>query len=183
MKTILKTTTILIILSSTAFAGDFVKPLNKDVTLLPKWNRVLKEQPVISGKGSPTVEALEMAFNSIKLSYVEDYINYTPLNQRANKTFDYWATPDEMLSKGSGDCEDFAISWYYAARALGFKANQLNIWFGALEGQPHAVLAVKIGEQEWILDSYDMSMIPAEIFSKKNFSKMYRVNENGWEAK
>ena len=32
---------------------------------------------------------------------------------------DYWASPMEMMEKGAGDCEDFAIAKYFSLVALG----------------------------------------------------------------
>jgi predicted transglutaminase-like cysteine proteinase len=40
---------------------------------------------------------------------------------------DYWATPMETLSRGAGDCEDFAIAKYFSLLALGVPNEQLRL--------------------------------------------------------
>lgn len=43
------------------------------------------------------------------------------------KQVDYWASPVETLSKGEGDCEDFAIAKYFALVALGVPVANLRL--------------------------------------------------------
>ncbi|MEP7296058.1 MAG: transglutaminase-like cysteine peptidase [Burkholderiales bacterium] len=40
---------------------------------------------------------------------------------------DHWATPGELLSRGAGDCEDYAIAKYFALLSAGLPAAQLRI--------------------------------------------------------
>lgn len=40
---------------------------------------------------------------------------------------DYWASPAEMMAKGKGDCEDFAIAKYFSLVDLGIPENQLRL--------------------------------------------------------
>jgi predicted transglutaminase-like cysteine proteinase len=42
---------------------------------------------------------------------------------------DYWATPVEFLSKGAGDCEDYAIAKYFTLKAMGMSEQKLNITY------------------------------------------------------
>lgn len=42
---------------------------------------------------------------------------------------DYWATPLELMGKGSGDCEDFAIAKYFSLRNLGVPEERLRITY------------------------------------------------------
>ncbi len=42
---------------------------------------------------------------------------------------DYWASPMELLNKGSGDCEDYAITKYYSLRLLGIDDRQLRLLY------------------------------------------------------
>lgn len=42
---------------------------------------------------------------------------------------DYWATPIEFLSKGAGDCEDFAIAKYFTLKAMGIDDIKLRITY------------------------------------------------------
>jgi predicted transglutaminase-like cysteine proteinase len=61
---------------------------------------------------------------------------------------DYWASPLEMLEKGAGDCEDFAIAKYFSLLAVGVPVGRLRLVYvraqiggpgGAV--QAHMVLA------------------------------------------
>lgn len=40
---------------------------------------------------------------------------------------DYWATPEELLEKGAGDCEDYAIAKYFALLQLGISDSRLKM--------------------------------------------------------
>jgi predicted transglutaminase-like cysteine proteinase len=42
---------------------------------------------------------------------------------------DYWATPLEFMGKGVGDCEDFAITKYFALRSLNVPNDRLRITY------------------------------------------------------
>jgi predicted transglutaminase-like cysteine proteinase len=61
---------------------------------------------------------------------------------------DYWASPLEMLEKGRGDCEDYAIAKYFSLLAAGVPVARLRLVYvrAAVGGpggvvQPHMVLA------------------------------------------
>ena len=58
---------------------------------------------------------------------------------------DYWASPLEMMSRGQGDCEDFAIAKYFALMAAGVPSAKMRLVYvraqiGAVT-QAHMVLA------------------------------------------
>jgi len=55
---------------------------------------------------------------------------------------DYWATPLETLSKGGGDCEDYAIAKYFTLKRLGVDESKLRLTYvKAIElNQAHMVL-------------------------------------------
>lgn len=40
---------------------------------------------------------------------------------------DYWATPIEFLSRGAGDCEDYAIAKYFSLKMMGVTEEKLRI--------------------------------------------------------
>lgn len=52
---------------------------------------------------------------------------------------DYWATPLELMGRGSGDCEDFAITKYFSLRSLEIPNERLRITYvKARIGGPHS---------------------------------------------
>lgn len=70
---------------------------------------------------------------------------------------DYWATPIEFLSRGAGDCEDFAIAKYFTLKAMGMPDEKLNIaYVKALQyNMPHIVLTYykKPGAEPLVMDN------------------------------
>lgn len=42
---------------------------------------------------------------------------------------DYWATPVEALTKGAGDCEDYAIAKYFSLKFIGVAPAKLRITY------------------------------------------------------
>ena len=83
---------------------------------------------------------------------------------------DYWASPLELLTKGEGDCEDFAIAKYFSLLALGMPSSRLRLVYvrarmaGApAGGQAHMVLAhyAAPGAEPSILDNLVADVLPA----------------------
>src|SRR5690606_21204839 len=68
---------------------------------------------------------------------------------------DYWATPAEIARNGRGDCEDYATSKMWLLLALGFSPDQLQLVIlkDTRRGLYHAVLAVHLDGQRYILDN------------------------------
>lgn len=76
--------------------------------------------------------ALNLAGNTTpeKLRAVNEFFNHQ-IRYESDQTIweqsDYWATPLEMLWKGSADCEDFAIAKYFSLKALGIAPANLRL--------------------------------------------------------
>jgi len=68
---------------------------------------------------------------------------------------DYWATPAEIARNGRGDCEDYATAKMWLLLALGFSPDQLQLVIlqDTRRGLYHAVLAVHLDGQRYILDN------------------------------
>ncbi len=89
---------------------------------------------------------------------------------------DYWASPLQTLSSGSGDCEDYAIVKYAALRALGIQADDLRLVIVEDDKRrtEHAVVAV-LYEQQWlILDNLTMAIVTAE--DARNYRPLFVLN-------
>jgi predicted transglutaminase-like cysteine proteinase len=69
--------------------------------------------------------------------------------------FDYWASPSEILAKGAGDCEDFAILKMAALRKLDIPASSMSLVVLQIRGKGvfHAVLALTTSRGTYILDN------------------------------
>lgn len=75
-------------------------------------------------------------------------------------TGDYWATPAEILARGRGDCEDYAILKYWLLRDAGFTTDQLQLIVlrDTRRNVYHAVLAVHLGGARYVLDNLSESV-------------------------
>jgi predicted transglutaminase-like cysteine proteinase len=89
---------------------------------------------------------------------------------------DYWATPLEFLRR-SGDCEDYAITKYVSLRQLGFAAERLRLVVvrDVLRDLAHAVLAVYVEDQVFILDNLTRAILPQEQVTQ--YVPYYSINE------
>ncbi|MEO8805900.1 MAG: transglutaminase-like cysteine peptidase [Burkholderiaceae bacterium] len=104
--------------------------------------------------GLPAVERVNLTLNH-RIVFADDASNWGQA--------DHWATPDELLARGAGDCEDFAIAKYFALRAAGLPAAQLRLVYTQLRfggtgdvWRPHMVLAFLPADaagEELILDN------------------------------
>jgi predicted transglutaminase-like cysteine proteinase len=93
-----------------------------------------------------------------KVRIVNSAVNST-ISYRADRSLygelDHWATPSEILSRGSGDCEDFAILKMTALMRAGIPAKSLSLVVlrENNRGVFHAVLAVATSSGSFILDN------------------------------
>ena len=86
-----------------------------------------------------------------KLRAVNDFFNSRIIFQEDAAIWgaeDYWASPLELLQKGRGDCEDYAIAKYFSLLALGIPASKLRLVYAQAHlggpgspAQAHLVLA------------------------------------------
>src|SRR5205823_2989244 len=103
---------------------------------------------------------------------------------------DYWASPLEMLEKGAGDCEDFAIAKYFSLVALGMPVPKLRLVYvraqlGGPGGpvQAHMVLAyyASPNAEPLILDSLVGEVRPAS--RRPDLSPVFSFNSEGlWQG-
>ncbi len=89
---------------------------------------------------------------------------------------DIWLTPIRFLRDG-GDCEDFAVAKYFMLRDLGFEPDNLRIVISSdhKTREPHAVVAVRIGDKVLLMETDD-TVRRAREHHKYRF--LYSVNEN-----
>jgi predicted transglutaminase-like cysteine proteinase len=94
---------------------------------------------------------------------------------------DYWTSPQELLSRGQGDCEDYALAKYFTLRALGYAADQLLIltYRDLKINAGHTVLMVREGNKWVVLDNRRRLLMPLAYYA---FNKpIYLLNEsNAW---
>lgn len=109
--------------------------------------------------------------NMNKHRYITDIVNWGAT--------DYWETPKEFFIK-DGDCEDFAIAKFKSLLYLGIPNDDMRIV--VLQDLnlkvAHAVLAVYVNGQAYILDNQAEQVIPAEKI--KHYMPIYSINETSW---
>lgn len=163
---------------------------------LPKWERVLRENrrnPVLQkqtvsgpdapaggrGEGWKSLAARAAGAPPMeKLRMVNAFFNRWPyrLDVEIYGVSDFWATPAEFM-RHSGDCEDYAISKYFALRMLGFPADALRIvvLLDSIRGIGHAVLVVFLDAKAYVLDNLSDLVLTHDRYS--HYRPQYSVNE------
>lgn len=109
----------------------------------------------------------------MQLRKVNGYINSVPY--RGEET-DTWRTPREFMSRG-GDCEDYAIAKYMTLKALGVSDDDMRIaiYPDPLRKAGHAVLVVRHGGREWVLD-----YLPGSGIHQVGMGAVKTLNADGW---
>lgn len=121
---------------------------------------------------------------SARLERVNGFINRSVSfvsDQQAWAADDYWATPAQTLSRGQGDCEDFAIAKYFSLVSMGVPSEKLRLTFvkALTQNQAHMVLAYypSPSEQPLILDNLDPRIRPAS--ERRDLLPVYSFNNHG----
>lgn len=141
------------------------KPLSKHaMNRLNTWDSLV--QRLSTEEAYSKVRNVNAFFNRYR--YKSDAYNW--------QTVEYWATFQEFMSKGSGDCEDFALAKYYTLRKLGIPATKLKLVTGKYLGQGHMVLLYyKEDNSPYILDKNNRYLI--KLSESKRFKPETYFNE------
>ena len=110
---------------------------------------------------------------------VNTFFNRWPyiLDQDLYNTSDYWATPLEFIRR-SGDCEDYAITKYFALKRLGIKGSAMRIVIlkDTIRNTTHAVLTILIGKTIYVLDSLSDLLLPDTVYT--HYQAQFSFNED-----
>jgi len=115
-------------------------------------------------------------FNEKKqLNRVNNYINR--IIGKADKTNE-WVTPKQFLIKGRGDCEDYAMTKYFALQKLGFDTSKLYMAVVKVKGRKnyHMVLLYHKNNKFLILDNLSWKIV--ELKNRKKLKLFFVFNEN-----
>lgn len=115
------------------------------------------------------IERVNLELN--RRAYVLDPINWG--------VADYWASPAQFFQR-NGDCEDYSIAKYMSLRDLGVGPsdmrlvvlNDMNLKI------PHAVLAVRHGNDELILDNQVNRVVSHRVI--RHYRPIFSINEEAW---
>ena len=92
---------------------------------------------------------------------------------------DVWTTPLATLTKGAGDCEDYAIAKFVALRQAGIAPGDVRIviMHDALSGEDHAVTAARLDGHWLTLDNRRMAMV--EDSDVRNYRPIFVIGQQG----
>lgn len=134
--------------------------------IVPGFVNVLKQQPILEGKNHKSLSTIKKINDNV--------------NSKDSYKLSPWMTPKQFDKAKFADCKGYAVTKYYAARAKGYKPEDLNLWSGDYDGHAHLVLTVRINENEVrVMDIMDRSLPLAQDYFFKHFTPSYRFNENG----
>lgn len=126
--------------------------------LVSNWNEMVEASQDYSE--AMKLESVNRFFN-IHMKYIEDSRNWNRDN--------FWATPFESMTRGQGDCEDFAIAKFKTLLVLGIPEERLTLHHvNIVNGRstvtiPHMVVVYETEEGEsLVLDNIDARILPRE---------------------
>lgn len=163
--------TLLLIFSINAFAleGDHYN----DLSTFPKWQSVLKKEPL------PHAEYHIVVVTD--MVQINDKINHSI--KFKDDSENNWQTPSETKKKGTGNCKDYAALKYYELVRAGIHPDDMLIVVGKYIplAELHAVLQVTLEDGNvYILDNLSDSIIPAKEYYKNKFQVAYGINNTRW---
>jgi predicted transglutaminase-like cysteine proteinase len=126
-----------------------------------------------------------------RLEAINTWFNRRVLFRTDDETWgeaDHWASPLELLNKGQGDCEDYAIAKYFSLTAVGTPVQRLRLVYvraqiGGNDAQAHMVLAYypQPGAEPLILDNLVTSVRPAS--RRPDLTPVFSFNSEGlWQG-
>jgi len=109
-----------------------------------RWHELV--QRISTLKGEARLQAANEGINAL-LTYASD--------EEVYGVDDYWATLQESMSKGRGDCEDIAIAkmWLLNAAGIDLSSMRLVVLRDTLRDLDHAVLSVVEDGHQYVLDN------------------------------
>ncbi|QHO73701.1 hypothetical protein ACH79_14625 [Bradyrhizobium sp. CCBAU 051011] len=92
---------------------------------------------------------------------------------------DVWTPPLATLTRGEGDCEDYAIAKFVALRRAGLASDDLRIVVlrDTIRGEDHAVAAARLDGRWLMLDNRRMAMV--EDADVRNFRPTFVIGQHG----
>ncbi len=160
---------------------------------MPKWQRVVAAEkrsptfdkdlsqfmrPALFKQWQELVQRVNGAPEKDKLRAVNVFFNRWPYrtDRDVYKLDDYWATPEEFMRR-SGDCEDYAITKFFALKKLGVSPENMRVvaLVDTIRNLAHAILVVYADGTAYVLDNLTDMVMTHERFT--NYAPQYSVNE------
>jgi predicted transglutaminase-like cysteine proteinase len=117
-----------------------------------------------------------------RLGEINRAINLTvrPMSDLAQYgEIDVWSSPLATLTRGAGDCEDYAIAKFVALQLAGISPDDLRIviMHDTLRGEDHAVTAARLDGRWLTLDNRRMVMV--EDAQVRNYRPTFVIDRDG----
>ncbi len=157
-----------------------------------KWKAVLPSVEVADFahcKAASTCAALGRVIEDVsaadlprKLDLVNRAVNrlvrYLP-DDGDSGSLDIWASPDDTLARGAGDCEDYAILKMAALKEAGVSTKDMSVVVvrDTRRNLYHAVLSVVSGEAHLILDNVSGKVMADR--DLQSYTPLYSVGSTG----
>ena len=92
---------------------------------------------------------------------------------------DVWSSPLASLTRGAGDCEDYAIAKFVALHLAGIATDDLRIVImrDTIRGEDHAVAAARLDGHWLTLDNRRMAMV--EDVNVRNYRPTFVIDNDG----
>lgn len=162
-----------------------------DTTQFTKWTEVLARHKQSVAAGGKEIAAWENEVRNLeklnsdlaKIAAVNKFFNQT-IKYKADKDVwgksDYWATIDETMKKGEGDCDDYAIAKYLTLREMGFAERDMRVVVlkDKAVNEIHAVLSVRLDGKYYILDN-QFSDLHTD-YEITYYEPIYSINQSNW---
>jgi predicted transglutaminase-like cysteine proteinase len=172
----------LLLLATTPFAFDAARMQRAAERLGPRAMAALPALQALLQPGSADDETQLDAVNAFfnrRIVFREDAQVWGQV--------DYWASPLELLDKGQGDCEDYAIAKYFSLLAQGMPVQRLRLVYVRAQiggdSQAHMVLAYyrEPNAEPLILDNLVGSVRPAS--RRPDLTPVFSFNSEGlWQG-
>jgi predicted transglutaminase-like cysteine proteinase len=165
---------------------------SEDTSQFTKWNGVVeRHEQTLKDLNNTEIKEWEqdialfkdLSTTRQKIEAVNNYVNarieYRPDIEIWGKS-DYWASIAETLSKGYGDCDDYAIAKYFTLKEVGFSEDDMRIVVLKDHNidQIHAVLSVNINGTIYILDNQSPYLRTDRQITY--YEPIYSINEKSW---
>ena len=137
-----------------------------------------------------TIEASSRLGDAARLAAINQFFNDRITHAEDLDTTgeqDHWDSPLELLARGAGDCEDFAIAKYFSLIAAGTPSASLRMVYVRVQRsggtQPHMVLAwyPQPSAEPLILDNLVREVLPAA--ARRDLVPVFSFNAEGlWQG-
>lgn len=165
-----------------------------DIRDFKKWNEVVKKQEMDMIVNGPVTEKWKENIALIekmnlnredKIKVVNDFINKSIVYTEDRDNYhmnDYWASPTEALTRGYGDCEDYALAKYFTLKQLGVPEDEMRIVVlnDTRKNILHAILVIENndGGTNYVLDNQNKAVMMDNQIAY--YIPIYSINERNW---